>query len=125
MTVPTASSTVQQIAARNVRTGSKNVHTRPVTIASGQVLAAFTVMAISAASNKAVPHDPTSADAGIKKALFILPHAIDTTLGDKVEPVIDGGDYNPEALIWHAETDTNDERIAAFAGTDISMIKPY
>jgi hypothetical protein len=125
MTVPTASSTVENIAARNVRTGSKNVHTRPVTILTGQVLSALTVMAISAANNKAVPHNPDSTDVGIKKALFILPHDIDTTSGDKVEPVIDGGDFNPDALIWHASADTLDERIAAFAGTDISMIKPY
>lgn len=125
MTAPIASSTVQNIAARNVRTGSKQVHTRPVTIASGQVLSALTVMAISAASNKAVQHDPSSADIGIKKALFILPHDIDTTSGDKLEPVIDGGDYNPEALIWHANVDSDDKKINAFAGTDISMIKPF
>ncbi len=125
MNAPKAGSTSQNIASRNVRTGSKNVHTRPVTIASGQVLTALTVMAISAASNKAVQHDPSSSDTGIKKALFILPHDIDTTSGDKMEPVIDGGDFNPEVLIWHANVDSEDKKINAFAGTDISMIKPY
>mgnify|MGYP003868463227 CR=1 FL=1 len=42
-----------------------------------------------------------------------------------IEPVIDGGDFNPEALIWHANVDSDDKKINAFAGTDISMVKPY
>lgn len=120
-----ANSTSQAIAARNVRTGSKAVHTRPVTLAAAQTLSALTVMAISAASGEVVQHNPASADVGIKKALFILPHDIDTTAGAVIGPVIDGGDYNPDVLIFDASITTDVAKSAAFAGTDISMIKPY
>lgn len=120
-----AGSESQDIAIRNVRTGSKPIHTRHVKVASGQSIAALTVLAISAATNKVVPHNPGSSDAGIKKALLIAPHDIDTTGGDLVQPLIDGGDFNPDALIWHASLTDDDERVEAFAGTDISIQKPY
>lgn len=120
-----AEGTSQDIGIRNVRTGSKPLHTANVKVASGQTILALTVLALSASTNKVVPHDPASADAGIKKALFIAPHDIDTTAGDKVEPLVDGGDFNPDALIWDAGLTDDDARVAAFADTDISMIKPY
>lgn len=85
-------------------------------------LAAYTVIALVA--DKIVAYDPAGAD-GSEKAAGILTTPLDTTVtgvAGSWAPYYTGGDFNHEALVWPAATDTLAERRAAFASTSTIKI---
>lgn len=84
----------------------------------GADLETYQVFAVNAAG-AAVPHDPTASD-GTEKAVGITCFAVTLSAGGHVSGYI-GGDFNHEALKWHASLDTLAERKAAFLRTNIAI----
>ena len=78
----------------------------------GQVLGRVT------ASGLFAKHNPAASD-GSEKAIAILAYDVATPTAGKKEAIYVGGVFNMDALTWHASTDTDLERAAAFDGTNI------
>ncbi|QJR79611.1 head decoration protein [Alteromonas pelagimontana] len=103
----------------DVTSGSDQIATTSVTIASGQNLAAFTPIGQVTSSGKYVETD-TAATNGSQKAVYITPQAIDASAGDVTCQVFKAGTFDPSMLAWHASfTDTT--KSLAFVGTPISL----
>lgn len=88
----------------------------------GATMAQYQVFAVNAAG-AAVPHNPAAND-GTEKAVGITAFAVtySAQTPSHVSGYI-GGDFNHEALVWHADTDTLAERKAAFLRTNIAIKK--
>lgn len=86
----------------------------------GATMAQYQVFAVNAAG-AAVPHNPAASD-GTEKAVGITCYAVVSGTDANVAGYI-GGDFNHEALVWNAATDTLAERKAAFLRTNIAIKK--
>lgn len=119
--------------------GESDIVTGPATIAAGQILDRYAVMARNTAG-ALVLHDPTQTDTR-KTAVAILAEYINTTaaagataLGvtvdvqggavDTITETYSGGVFNPDLLVWHASLTTAVSRVRQFDGTNIRIIKP-
>lgn len=116
--------------------GDAPVVTDNATVASGQDLSQFQVVAMNT-SGQLVAHDPTSdyiADTDTtaggtvvdlplyaSKAIGIMCQACDATGGATEAAFYRAGDFNHAVLVWHASLTTLAARRAAFAGTPISV----
>lgn len=94
--------------------GSSDVITKPVTLVSGagtvvrgQVLGRIT------ASGKFTKHAPAAVD-GSQTAVAIAAFPADATSADAALAVYVAGEFAMDQLVWHADTDTEAERLAAF-----------
>lgn len=95
--------------------GGSDIRTRPGVLASGNgVVAYLTVLAVNTATGKYVPHDPTSAVAGVNVAVALAGGTVDTTGADQNIPVITAGDFNVAACTFHASLVTEAAKIAVF-----------
>lgn len=120
----------------NIFAGSTPPRTTQMTVKRNQTIAQFTVLALDD-SGYLVPLSQTdtvnAVDSGTdtvaipgpeRKAVAISAYAIETASGaESVHSVYVEGDFNHEALVWPAATDTFAERVAAFAGTPITVRK--
>ncbi len=97
-----------------------SVVTGSLNFASGQKIAAYTPVGIKSADNKAYPHNPTASD-GTQNIVSFTVHAVDTTGGDAANAVYNGGEFNIDAINWHASLDSTDKRKAAVAGTPLNV----
>ena len=107
--------------------GEMDIVTGPRTIATGQVLAQFTVMGRRSSDGHLIAHVPTATD-GSQNATSILMHAVDTSGTGLNAPapceVYLGGCFNPDMLVWHASLTTNIQRSTVFDRTNIVIQKP-
>jgi hypothetical protein len=69
---------------------------------------------------------PAATD-GTQFAVAILAQPLNTIspAGDRRAPIFEGGVFNHQVLVWPAAIDTLLERVAAFAGTDITVQQLY
>lgn len=104
-------------------TGDQDIVTLPVTVVSGQNLAAGTVVGRLSASGK-VTLAALGASDGSQVAYGILVNAIDATSADKAGTVYVGGCFNPDALVWGGTFDTALKKSLAFDGTNITLRAP-
>lgn len=122
--------------------GDAPVVTDRATVASGEDLEQYTVVAFDA-DGKLVAWDPTATttidvtDVAVdtlsggtgsaeipgpeSKAIGVLMYAVDATEGDAPGMYYSAGFFNHEALVWPEAVSTLDARRAAFAGTPISV----
>lgn len=96
-------------------TGSDEVATTAVTVKQGQTLAALTPLELDA-NGEAVAAVPANA-----KHTFLTVTAVDTTAAAKESQVYKSGTFDPEQVSWSTETAA--QKLAAFAGTPISLQK--
>ena len=92
-----------------------NVYSEALPIATNQVLAARTVVALNASGHLVA----AEAD-GDPKAIGILAYAVDTTgitAGVADAEVYRGGCFNPDLLVWPASFNTDALKFAAFRGS--------
>lgn len=99
--------------------GDRKVTTNTGTLVTGQDLAQYAVIA-RRTDGKFTAHVPAAVDS-TARAVGILCDAVDATSADKGIRYYDGGTFNPAALVWHADSNTIAERIAAFDGTAIQI----
>lgn len=101
--------------------GSDEIATTSVTIASGQNLPANTPLGQVTATGKFVECNP-SATNGSQTAVYLTAQAVDASGGDTQAQVIKSGTFDPEQLKWHANFDAT-KKLTAFVGTPISLQK--
>ena len=89
-----------------------------VTLKAGTAYPLGAVLGRITASGKFAKHDPAASN-GAEKAIAILAYDVATPTLNKKEAIYVGGVFNMDALTWHADTDTDAERAAAFDGTNI------
>lgn len=106
----------------DISSGSDQLATTRVTIATGQNLAAFTPIGQVTATGLFVECDPTAND-GSEKAVYITAQAIDATAADTATQVFKAGTFDPEMLAWNANF-TATTKLLAFVGTPISTQAP-
>lgn len=120
--------------------GEMDIVTGPATIAAGQVLDKYTVLARSVAGGL-VPLDTTQTD-GRQNAFAILMHAINTTAAQATTPLgvvvpsqtgaaadattecYLGGCFNPDMLVWPAALTTVLSKVRQFDGKNIRIQRP-
>lgn len=103
--------------------GTQDIVTTPVTLITGQNLAANTVVARITASGKITAAALGAAD-GSQFPIGILAHAVDATSADKAAVMYTGGCFNSDALVWGATFDTAVKKAVAFDGTNITIRIP-
>lgn len=116
--------------------GEATVETDRATVASGQNLAQFQVVAMNASGelvawNPAATATVTDGDAtpggtlqipvGASRAIGIMTQAVNATSGALPGAFYRGGNFNHEALVWPGSVTTLAARRAAFAGTPITV----
>ena len=106
----------------DITSGSDQIATTSVTIASGEDLAANTPIGQVADTGKFVNCVRTASD-GSETAVYITANAIDATSGDISAQVYKAGTYDPEKLEWDA-SHTTVSMLTAFVGTPISLQSP-
>lgn len=99
--------------------GDRDVTTNTGTLVSGQNLAQYAVVARDT-GGKLTAHVPAAVDS-TANAVGILCDAVNATAGDRSCRFYDGGSFNPAALVWHVDSNTVAEQIAAFDGTAIQI----
>jgi len=104
-------------------TGSDPIQTTEATIASGQNLPEKTPLGQISASGHLTAWDPEAAD-GSEVAVAMTAYAVDATSAATKAQVIKSGTFNPEQVNW-PEGATAAQKLAAFAGTPISLQPPY
>ena len=103
-------------------TGSADVVTKGVTIASGADVAQYTVLGQVTATGKFIPSVATAVD-GSQKPVAIAAVAAAAASADVDAPVYLQGVFNPDALVWDASY-TDILKSTAFIGTPITLIAP-
>lgn len=111
-TARTDTDSVQLYAGESDIVTTQGVLLEGVAYVGGQVLGRIT------ASGKFAKHNPGASD-GSQNAIAILGYDVATPTVGKKEAIYVGGVFNMDALTWHASTDTDLERAAAFDGTNI------
>lgn len=106
--------------------GSSDVITKPGTLVSGQgTVVRGQVLGLVTASGKFAKHNPGAAD-GSQTAVAIAAFPADATSADAALAVYVAGEFAMDLLVWHATTDTEAERLAAFSiGSPIVVKKRY
>jgi hypothetical protein len=101
--------------------GSDEIATTSVTIASGQNLAANTPLGQVTSTGKFVECDADATN-GSQTPVYLTAQAVDASAGDTQAQVIKSGTFDPEQLSWHASFDAT-KKLTAFVGTPISLQK--
>ena len=113
---PVASGNRQLFAGESDIVTTQGVLLEGVAYVGGQVLGRIT------ASGKFAKHNPGASD-GSQNAIAILGYDVATPTVGKKEAIYVGGVFNMDALTWHADTDTDALKAAAFDGTNIVVQK--
>lgn len=102
-----------------------NVRTDNGTFLTGQTLAQNQVIARVTASGKLVAHNPGASD-GSQNAMGITCDVVNTTAGDSSHSFYWSGDFNIDALVWHASLTTTAAKQAAFVDKliKVGVLKP-
>lgn len=111
--------TTEQYNYNDVTSGSDEIATTRVTIASGQNLAENTPIGQVASTGKFVK-SVSSANDGSENPVYITPTAIDASAGDVLAQVYKSGTFDPEQLDWDASFNAV-QKLTAFVGTPISL----
>lgn len=98
--------------------GEADIVTSQGKLVTGVAYVAGQVLGRVAASGLFGKHDPGAAT-GVEKAVAILAYDVATPTGGKQEAIYLGGVFNIDALTFHASTNTDDLKKAAFDGTNI------
>lgn len=101
--------------------GGSDVITKPDTIAMAGVIPALSVMGRVTASGELVVCNSGAVD-GSEVPVAILVSEVDTTSAAQTAPVYVAGEFNVDALSWHASFSTDAAKLAAFG--DGSPIVP-
>ena len=106
--------------------GSSDVITKPGTLVSGAgAVVRGQVLALVTASGKFTKHNP-GGTGGAEVAVAIAAFPADATSADAAVGVYVAGEFAMDLLVWHASTDTDAERLAAFPiGSPIIIKKRY
>lgn len=112
----------ETFSAENWITGSGDVETTEVSIASGQNIEAKEALAINTTTGKVVTYAEAGAN-GTNNAVYIAVHAVDATGGEEKAQVYKAGQFNPNEVVWSG-TPTNAQKAVAFVGTPISLQEP-
>ena len=98
--------------------GESDIVTTQGALVTGTAYVGGQVLGRVAASGLFAKHNPGASD-GSENAIAILAYDVATPTLNKKEAIYVGGVFNMDALAWHADTDTDLERAAAFDGTNI------
>lgn len=106
--------------------GSSDVITKPGVLVSGQgTVVRGQVLGLVTASGKFAKHTPGATD-GSQTAVAIAAFPADATSADAACSVYVAGEFAMDMLVWHASTDTEAERMAAFPiGSPIIVKKRF
>ena len=99
--------------------GSSDIVTKPDTLASGQNLAQYAVVARITASGLLTVWNPAGNN-GSQYAVGILCNAINASGGNKACEIYTGGSFNTAALVWPGGT-TDAQKASAFDRTNIQV----
>lgn len=97
-----------------------NVRTDNDTFLTGQTLAQNQVIARLSANGKLVAHNPGASD-GSQNAVGITCDVVNTTAGDASHSFYYSGDFNIDALVWHASLTTTAAKKAVFVDKPIKV----
>lgn len=92
-------------------------------VATGQDLAAFTVVGRENTNGTLVAWTPDATD-GSEVAIGILAEAVDASAEDISAPFYRGGCFDPDMLVWPEAIDNEPEKLAAFDRTPIRLRRP-
>ena len=102
--------------------GESDIVTTQGALVTGTAYVGDQVLGRVTASGLFAKHNPAASD-GSEKAIAILAYDVATPTAGKKEAIYVGGVFNMDALTWHADTDTDLKRAAAFDGTNIVVQK--
>ena len=102
--------------------GESNIVTTQGALVTGTAYVGDQVLGRVTASGLFAKHNPAATD-GSENAVAILAYDVETPTALKQEAIYVGGVFNMDALTWHADTDTDLTRAAAFDGTNIVVQK--
>jgi len=103
----------------HITSGSDEIATTSVVIASGAILAANTPIGQVTSTGKFVECNP-SATNGSETPVYITTVAVDASGGDVNSQVFKAGTFDPDKLEWNANF-TATTKLLAFVGTPISL----
>lgn len=103
-------------------TGSKDIVTKGVTIASGADVVQYTVLGQVTATGKFIKSVATAND-GSQVPVAIAATAVASAAADVDAPVFLQGVFNPELIVWDASF-TAILKSTAFIGTPITLVAP-
>lgn len=103
----------------DVTSGSDEIATTSVIIASGQTLGALAPIGQVTATGKFVLSE-SDASNGSQKPVYITAQEIDASSGDVNTQVFKAGTFDPEMLAWD-DSFTAPQKLTAFVGTPISL----
>lgn len=103
-------------------TGSADIVTKGVTIASGADVAQYAVLGQVTATGKFIKSVATAVD-GSQKPVAIAAVDVASAAADVEAPVYLHGTFNPEVLVWDASY-TDILKSTAFIGSPISLVAP-
>jgi hypothetical protein len=115
-----AATETESFTQTQIFAGSADVVTVPVTVVSGQNLAIRAVVGRVTASGKIKICDTAAVD-GSQTPIGILVNAVDASGGDKAGDIYVGGDFNVDALTWHASFSTDVLKLKAFDNSNITV----
>lgn len=107
---------------RQLFAGESDIVTTQGALVTGTSYVADQVLGRVTASGLFAKHNPAATD-GSENAIAILAYDVETPTALKKEAIYVGGVFNMDALTWHADTDTDLKRAAAFDGTNIVVQK--
>jgi hypothetical protein len=102
--------------------GEADIVTAPMVIASGNSIAARTVLGQIAATGKLIPAVVGAVD-GSDVPVAINVEAIDASAADVTGPVYLGGVFNPALAVWDASFTVALQQ-SAFVGSNIALVTP-
>lgn len=103
--------------------GTSDIITQTATIVSGTGTVVYLqVLGRVTASGKLAKHNP-GASTGVETAMALAAYAVDATSGDVTCQVITAGEFAMDALTYHADTDTEAEKLAVFGPTSAIKVK--
>lgn len=102
--------------------GPKEVTNKKEVLVSGQNLVRGAVLGRITASGKLTLSNNGASD-GSQVPVAILAYDVDASGGDAVCQVYVSGEFNSDALTWHASFDTEAERLQAFLAPSTIVIK--
>lgn len=103
----------------HVHSGSDEIATTSVTIASGETIEELSPIGQVTATGKFKFCDPDATD-GSQTPVYITRLAIDASGGDVQSQVFKSGTFDPDQLTWHSNF-TDVTKLTAFVGTPISL----
>lgn len=102
--------------------GSSEVTTEPVVFSSGADIARYAVVGRITATGECVLCNPAAND-GSENPIGIAVEPADSAAADANGNIYVAGDFNIDALVWHAGFTTDAQKKAAFDRTPITLKK--